>query len=152
MQVMMDTLLAAATYRERGREVFTPPRQEHRTDFRAELGRVLEPFFAVCSRHVEIKEPDLRYGEWIVPWRFLAVSRQGASITLKPALLRQAMAEADRRAASRIVVRAPKKQGLLLGILNQRRWWTKTRARLCGQHILRHHLDAFGLHVLEEDA
>jgi hypothetical protein len=55
------------------------------------------------------------------------------------------MAEADRRSASRILVRAPGRKGLLLGLLNQRRWWTRTRARLCGQYILRNHLDAFDL-------
>ena len=31
------------------------------------------------------------------------------------------------------------------GLLNQRRWWTVTRARLCAQHIIREHLGAFGL-------
>ena len=34
---------------------------------------------------------------------------------------------------------------LLLGLLNQRRWWTVTRACLCSQHIIREHLGAFGL-------
>ena len=34
---------------------------------------------------------------------------------------------------------------LLLGLLNQRRWWTVTRARLCAQHIIRERLGECGL-------
>jgi len=30
-------------------------------------------------------------------------------------------------------------------LLNQRRWWTATRARLCAQHIIREGLGACGL-------
>jgi hypothetical protein len=37
------------------------------------------------------------------------------------------------------------KRGLLIGLLNQRRWWTVTRARLCAQHIIRERLGACGL-------
>ena len=48
-------------------------------------------------------------------------------------------------AASRIIVKANSRVGLLLGLLNQRRWWTVTRAQLCAQHILRNHLGSFGL-------
>ena len=60
-------------------------------------------------------------------------------------LLRAAMAEANQRSASRILIHAPRQRGLLLGLLNQRRWWTITRARLCAQTILREHLNALGL-------
>ena len=55
------------------------------------------------------------------------------------------MQEANRTSASRIVVNAPGGKGLLLGLLNQKRWWTISRARLCGQHLLREHLGVFGL-------
>jgi hypothetical protein len=55
------------------------------------------------------------------------------------------MEVANKRGTSRIIVHASGKRGLLLGLLNQRRWWTHTRARLCAQHIVREHLGAFGL-------
>jgi hypothetical protein len=54
------------------------------------------------------------------------------------------MEEANKAAASRVVMRVPE-GGLLLGILNQGRFWTRSRARLCGVYLMRYHLDAFPL-------
>ena len=44
-----------------------------------------------------------------------------------------------------IIIGTHGNHGMILGLLNQRRWWTITRARLCAQHIIRDHIDAFGL-------
>lgn len=55
------------------------------------------------------------------------------------------MEAANQGGCSRIIVHAPGKRGLLLGLLNQNRWWTITRARLCAQHIIRERLSSFGL-------
>ena len=52
---------------------------------------------------------------------------------------------ANQNGSSRIMVQTPGNRGLLLGLLNRKRWWTVTRARLCAQHIIRDHIDAFGL-------
>jgi hypothetical protein len=57
-------------------------------------------------------------------------------------LLARLMVEANKTGASRIVLRVPN-GGLVLGILNQRRFWTRSRARLCSLHIEQNHLDAF---------
>ena len=59
--------------------------------------------------------------------------------------MRKAMEVANQHGCSRIIVHAPRKRGLLLGLLNQRRWWTVTRARLCAQHIIRERLGECGL-------
>ncbi len=61
-------------------------------------------------------------------------------MTINPSLMRKAMEAANQRGCSRIIVQAPGKRGLLIGLLNQRRWWTVTRARLCAQHIIREQL------------
>ena len=82
---------------------------------------------------------------WRSAWFFIAISKRDEIVPIDVNLLSAAMEAADEQAASRILVRAPDRGGLLLGILSQRRWWTRTRARLCGQHIVRHHLDAFAL-------
>ena len=53
------------------------------------------------------------------------------------------MAEANKTGATgRVVLHIPQ-GGLLVGILNQRRFWTRSRARLCSLHIEQHRLDAF---------
>ena len=48
--------------------------------------------------------------------------------------------EASKTSASRIVMPLPE-GGLLVGILNKRRYWTRSRARLCAMHIVDEHLE-----------
>lgn len=140
---MRDTLFSAAAYRRRGAEAFERTRRDHRQPFLAELQEILEPFFEVCGQRLEISEPPSQPDTWRQPWFFLMLSTAGDQLPFERKLIALAMAEANRQSASRILVRSPDGRGLLLGLLNERRWWTVSRARLCAQHIIRHHLDAF---------
>jgi hypothetical protein len=144
-QVAQDTLFAAAAYRRQGQVALQQTSREHRVTFCNEISEMLEPYFDVCGESVLVEEPKSQPNFWEQPWFFLAISRAQEPVPVDARLLRIAMEEANRSSASRIMVRAPGGHGLLLGLLNQRRWWTITRARLCGQHIIRHHLEAFGL-------
>ena len=92
-----------------------------------------------------MREAEFQPDTWREPWFFLSVSREADTVKVNPSLMRKAMEAANQRGCSRIIVHAPKKSGLLLGLLNQRRWWTVTRARLCAQHIIRERLGACGL-------
>lgn len=145
VQVAKDTLFSAASYRRAGKAALDRTNPETRTDFLQTLREELNPYFDVCGESVEVLEPEKQPGEWREPWFFLTVSRKSIEVPFNPSLLREAMKVANQRGSSRIIVQAPGKRGLLLGLLNQRRWWTKTRARLCAQHIIRQHLAAFGL-------
>lgn len=145
VQVAKDTLFAAASYRRQGRAALERTLRRHRDPFRAELDNILAPYFDVCGEKVLVEEPHDQPDAWEQPWFFLAISRAKDSVPVNTSLLRKAMDEANKRSASRIIVRAPGRRGLLLGLLNQRRWWTLSRARLCGQYIIRHHLGALGL-------
>ena len=145
VQVATDTLFAASSYRKAGRAALHRTTGETRADFISTLGEDLEPYFDVCDEHVAVREAEFQPDDWREPWFFLAVSREADAVRVNPSLMREAMRVANERGASRIIVHAPGKQGLLLGILNQRRWWTITRARLCAQHIIRERLGACGL-------
>jgi len=145
VQVAKDTLFSAASYRRAGKAALDRTMPETRVDFLQTLREELNPYFDVCGESVEVLEPEKQPGEWREPWFFLTVSRKSIEVPFNPGLLREAMKLANQRGSSRIIVQAPGKRGLLLGLLNQRRWWTKTRARLCAQHIIRQHLCAFGL-------
>lgn len=145
VQVAKDTLFSAASYRRAGKAALDRTTSETRSDFLATLREELNPYFDVCGESVEVIEPEKQPGEWREPWFFLTVSRKSTEVPFNPSLIREAMKVANQRGSSRIIVQAPGKRGLLIGLLNQRRWWTKTRARLCAQHIIRHHLGAFGL-------
>ena len=144
-QTARDTLFAAAAYRRQGRAALQRTFRKHRETFCAELSDMLEPYFDVCGEKVLIEEPLNQPSTWEQPWFFLAISRSKEVIPINSSLLLAAMEEANRNSSSRIIVRAPGRRGLLLGLLNQQRWWTISRARLCGQHIIRQHLEAFGL-------
>ena len=98
-----------------------------------------------CGEHAAVCEVELPGDTWREPWFFLAVSREADSVSVNPSLMRKAMDAANQRGCSRIIVHAPRQRGLLLGLLNQRRWWTVTRARLCAQHIIRERLGECGL-------
>jgi hypothetical protein len=145
VQVALDTLFSAAPYRRAGRGAFDFTTRDTRADFVTTLHGSLEPYFDVCGEHVAVGEAAFQPDNWREPWFFLSVSRDGELVTVNASLMRRAVEVANRRGCSRIIVHAPRKSGLLLGLLNQRRWWTITRARLCAQHIIREHLTAFGL-------
>ncbi len=145
VQVATDTLFAAASYRKAGRAALDRTTRDTRAGFVIALRDALEPYFDVCGEHAAVREPVFRPDTWREPWFFLAVSREADTVPVNASLVRKAMEAANQRGSSRIMVQAPGKCGLLLGLLNQRRWWTVTRARLCAQHIIRQHLGAFGL-------
>ena len=145
VQVATDTLFAAASYRKAGKGALDRTTRDTRTDFMNALRNALEPYFDVCGEHVAVREAEFQPDTWREPWFFLAISREADNLPVNANLTRKAMEAANDRGPNRIIVQAPGKRGVLLGLLNQRRWWTVTRARLCSQHIIRQHLGAFGL-------
>ena len=130
LQVAEDTLFFAASYRKAGRKAFDFTTPATRLDFVKELHESLEPYFDVCSEHVAVREAEFQPDSWCEPWFFLSVSREAETVRVNNNLIQKAMDAANQHGCSRIVVHAPRKSGLLLGLLNQRRWWTSTRARL----------------------
>jgi hypothetical protein len=145
VQVARDTLFAAASYRRAGRDALERTTHDTRINFITTLRDELEPYFDVCGEHVAVLEAEFQPDTCRESWFFLAVSRKADTVRVNPSLMREAMRVANERGSSRIIVHVPGRHGLLLGILNQRRWWTITRARLCAQHIIRERLNAFGL-------
>lgn len=145
VQVATDTLFAAASYRKAGKAALDRTTRVSRAGFVQTLRDELEPYFSVCCEHATVHEATFQPDTWREPWFFLAVSRKSDAVPINPSLMRKAMEVANQRGCSRIIVHAPGKRGLLIGLLNQRRWWTVTRARLCAQHIIRERLGACGL-------
>lgn len=145
VQVATDTLFTAASYRKAGRSALHVIDRPSRDIFVNALREELEPYFDVCGDHCRIEDADFQPDAWRESWYFLAISRAGCDVPAEVGLLTTAMNLANRHGSSRIIVRTTEKRGLLLGLLNRKRWWTITRARLCAQHIIRDHIDAFGL-------
>lgn len=145
IQVAQDTLFSAAAYRKAGKAALERTIDGTRKPFLDTLRSELEPYFEVCAEHAAVREATFEPADWREPWFFFSVSREGHSVPVNPALMRKAMEVANQRGCSRITIHAPGRRGLLVGLLNQRRWWTITRARLCAQHIIRERLGSCGL-------
>ena len=145
VQVAEDTLFSASSYRQAGRRALDCTKSETRSAFVETLRDSLEPYFDICGEHVAVREGAFQPENWQEPWFFVSVSCQTETVPVNAALMRKAMEAANKRGCSRIIINAPQKKGILLGLLNQRRWWTVTRARLCAQHIIRERLGACGL-------
>ena len=145
VQIATDTLFTASSYRKAGRAALEIIDRPSRDTFINALMEELEPYFDVCGDHCLIGDATFQPDVWEESWYFLAISRGQSPVPADPDLLTKAMGLANRHGSSRIMVRAPGNRGLLLGLLNRKRWWTITRARLCAQHIIRDHIDAFGL-------
>jgi hypothetical protein len=145
VQVAEDTIFSAASYRKAGKAAFELTTSKTREPFLTTLRKELEPYFDVCGEHAAVNDAGFQPDSWREPWFFFSVSRQSTAVPVSPSLIRKAMEAANQRGCSRIVIQAPGNRGLLIGLLNQRRWWTVTRARLCAQYIIRERLGACGL-------
>jgi hypothetical protein len=106
------------------------------------LEDMLQPLFEVARQKVVVRIAQQDSREWLPSWQFVSVSLAGDELHSTQRLLPRLMSDATKTGASRIIVRVPD-GGLLVGILNARRFWTRSRARLCSLHIEQHHLDAF---------
>lgn len=144
--VVKDTLAVGAPYQSVRERAEQSPEADEVETFRSYLEDMLQPSFGVVGQHVRVAVLPAIDGEWDPVWRFLSIAFRGDDLPATDALIRSLMAKANKAAASRVVMRVPR-GGLLLGILNQRRFWTRSRARLCGVHLLRHHLGAFPLEI-----
>jgi hypothetical protein len=145
IQVIRDTLYSSGSYRNASKASHEPTAATDRREFSETLRSELNPYFDVFGERVTVRDAEFESRPWDEPWRFLAVSRESKMLVPDSALLQKAMEVANQRGCSRVVINAPDGEGLLVGLLNRRRWWTHTRARLCAQYIIREQLEAFGL-------
>ncbi|MGA7700579.1 MAG: N-6 DNA methylase [Thermoguttaceae bacterium] len=140
--VVRDTLDVGAPYKRARGPAEQPAQLREAEIFRSYLEEMLQPSFAVVGQQINVSLIPAAKGKWEPSWRFLRIAINGDEVPVTDALICSLMEEANKAAASRVVMRVPE-GGLLLGVLNQRRFWTRSRARLCGVYLLRHHLDAF---------
>jgi hypothetical protein len=142
--VVRDTVRFGSPYRSARQPAEEPPNEAEAKVFADDLEEMLQPFFEITGQRLVASILPRAGGDIFPPWRFLTLSLDGRPAAVSAALRARLMRAASRTAASRIVMRIPG-DSLLLGLLNQRRFWTRSRARLCGLHISRAWLDAFSL-------
>jgi hypothetical protein len=140
--VVRDTVTFCGPYRsvrERGEHPLSP---DELKAFCQYLEDMLQPLFQITGQRVVVKTVPQAAGWGFPSWHFVSIAPPNDELRGNKKLLSRLIEEANKTGASRIVLRVPD-GGLLLGILNQRRFWTHSRARLCSLYIEQNHLDAF---------
>ena len=141
LQVIRDTLSVAMPYDTARQNACRPPTSEERRAFRASLRRILIPFAADGRASLTI-ERYIRLDPRVSPFELLVLSpgtlRDGDGA--REELLGEVVRLASETGATQLVL--PRSGSLLVGIYNQYRYWTVSRARLLAAEIIRYHLDS----------
>lgn len=140
--VIGDTVRFGAPYRVARRPAEGPPQRDDVEAFCRYLVDMIQPFVKGIDAQLRAAEPSGQTETTLAPWRFISLAPRSAQVEIPPSFLLDVMQEANRTAASRIFMVLPQ-GGLFIGLLNQLRFWSQSRARLCGLHIIRQHLSAF---------
>lgn len=141
--VVQDTVKCGAPYRTTRELATRPPDEAQLALFGKSLEGMLNPFFHAGGKTLSVNVIPKNISGSLSQWRFVILSSIKSPIMPSAPLFSMLLQEANRTASSRIFMRLPDNGGLLLGIINQYRFWTRSRARLCGTYISRRHLDAF---------
>lgn len=140
--VVTDTAALGGPYRSVRERAEHPVTAEDIAQFCSYLEEMLQPLFKLTGQGISVRAVGQDVG-WDLPaWQFVELCFSSEPNLNWKGFVSKLIGEANKTGASRVVVRIPK-GGLLIGILNQRRFWTRSRAWLCSLHIEQNHLDAF---------
>ena len=137
-----DTVHFGAPYRSARLPAERPPQRADVDTFCRYLVDMVQPFVKGLDKELKSAEVGDRNSTQSSPWRFIVLTPHRSPGEIPYNLFSNVIQEANRTAASRILLVLPE-GGLFIGLLNQLRFWSKSRARLCGLHIVRQHLSAF---------
>lgn len=112
--------------------------------FISRLTTILRPFVRKHGKDVQVTEwqpsPSLATDD--SPFKVLLVGSAGTSVDMPDEFYRtQILPLANEIGASRFLFELP--YGLAVAILNQQRYWTLSRARLCAAEIINRHMTVF---------
>ena len=139
--VVRDTVSFCGPYQSVRQKADHPATPEDRRVFCEYLEEMLLPLFRLIGDTLYVRPAPYKPEFGFAAWEFASVTKSGEPPAIEKPLLSRLMKEANSTGASRVTLRIP--SGLLIGILNQRRFWTRSRARLCSLHIEEEHLEAF---------
>ncbi len=136
IEVINDTVEVGLPFAASRRRAEKPTTKKEREIFTQYIKEHLAPFFEITGKDIFITSYNLdvsKKGD-IPAWRFLTLSTQKDISAADNNLIKEIIMIANNKGASRIIM--PANNLLMIGILNQYRYWTKSRARLCGLDIL----------------
>jgi len=139
-QVIEDTLQTRMPYKTSINRSIQAPSNGLKNSFVKELKDTLNPFFEITDEHIDV---TLHY-ENSSAWSFIDIVSSVAENEISQVdYLKKIFSELGKKAnATRIFVE--RGQGYLtVCLLNEYRYWTKTRARICALDILKQRGDVF---------
>ncbi len=139
-QVVSDTVTFNGPYAVVREPAMRAVPIDEAADFVRTLEQAIQPFFKGVGQKVKATLVPRMQGDWRQPWAFVTLLLNGDSWTPSEKLIASLVGEASASAASRLVMPLPG-GGLIVGLLNKRRFWTRSRARLCALHIAEEHLE-----------
>lgn len=139
-QVVADTVTFNGPYAVVRKQAMKPVSGDEASNFVRTLERVIQPFFKAVGQKAKASLVPRQKGDWQQPWAFVTLLLEGDSWKPSDKFIASLVGEASASAASRLVMSLPD-GGLIVGLLNKRRFWTQSRARLCALHIAEEHLE-----------
>jgi len=144
MEVIRDTLSVELPYDAVRKRASAPPaeKQKEREKFRARLETTLRPFFKRLGKDVSVFIETPADAVLTTPYSTLIIRGESElGLDLDPEIPAEVLEIANKTGASMISKELP--DALAVGVLNQYRYWTPSRARLCAATILREHMAPF---------
>ena len=139
-QVVTDTVAFNGPYAVVRKQAMYAVPPEEAAAFVHTLEQAIQPFFKAVGQKVKARLVPRLEGDWQQPWAFVTLLLDDDTWTPSEKLITSLVGEASASAASRLVMPLPE-GGLIIGLLNKRRFWTRSRARLCALHIAEEHLE-----------
>ena len=142
VEVVRDTLSVCLPYKEsRERACKHPDNSDHR-NFCQRLESLLAPFFKILGERPEVTLTQAGSPWDRAPFSLLTLGTRGQQV-LAPSddVDRRVLQLASDTGATQIIRET--ERGLVIGILNQYRYWTPSRARLLAAEILHNHTAVF---------
>jgi hypothetical protein len=145
-RVVLDTLEVGLPYRESKQRAQERPSEAEVDRFAKAVRNIVSKF--TPESHVTVRAlPFVEHR----PWRILDLrtcASNGSSAISEREAMRALLDAADDLAASQVLARLDATHRILVGILAEYRYWTPTRARQLGVHLVQEYLD--GVPTAEE--
>ena len=143
IEVIEDTLRVCLPYHKSRERACEHPGNPDRRAFCQKLESLLSPFFKVVGKRPEVTPAKLNESlDSQAPFSMLTIGVRGQQgLAPSDSVTNRVLHLASETGATRII--QEQERGLVIGILNQYRYWTLSRARLLAAEILRRHTAVF---------
>ncbi|MCA1636356.1 MAG: N-6 DNA methylase, partial [Acidobacteria bacterium] len=137
LEVIEDTLRVELPFHDARLRAYRHPTPAEREAFRNRLECVIHPFFNVLEKepHVAVWEPTNNLLRQKAPFGILLIGEKGKPVAGPDTLFNDVILGLAEETGATLIIQLVD-GGVLVGILNQYRYWTPSRARLLGAEIV----------------